>query len=140
VIDAGAVAGLGTTVEWPATAVSFARARGALGLCEEEPALSVARERAGELLLRADPRLGRELAADRLAPLRELPAGSRSRLTETLRIWLAEQGRLGRVAERLDVHPQTARYRLARLRELFGDALDDPDQRFWLELALRLAR
>jgi DNA-binding PucR family transcriptional regulator len=29
------------------------------------------------------------------------------------------------------------RYRLARLRELFGDALEDPDERFWLELALR---
>ena len=54
-------------------------------------------------------------------------------------MWLAEQGRLGQVAERLGVHPQTARYRLARLRELFGDALDDPDARFWLELALRVA-
>ena len=32
---------------------------------------------------------------------------------------------------------QTARYRLSRLRELLGDALDDPDARFELELALR---
>ncbi|MGZ4288348.1 MAG: helix-turn-helix domain-containing protein, partial [Solirubrobacteraceae bacterium] len=47
------------------------------------------------------------------------------------------QGRLGPVAKRLGVHPQTVRYRLARLRELFGEALDDPDERFWLELALR---
>ena len=53
-------------------------------------------------------------------------------------MWLAEQGRVGSVAERLGIHPQTARYRLARLRELFGGALDDPDQRFWLELALRV--
>ncbi len=140
VIEAGAVAGLGTTVEWPAAAVSFARARGALALCDQAPSLAVARERAGELLLRGDPQLGRELAADRLAPLRELPPGSMTRLTETLRVWLAEQGRLGRVAERLGVHPQTARYRVARLRDLFGAALDDPDERFWLELALRLAR
>jgi DNA-binding PucR family transcriptional regulator len=43
------------------------------------------------------------------------------------------------VAERLGVHPQTARYRLGRLRELFGDDLADPDRRFWLELALRAA-
>ncbi len=42
------------------------------------------------------------------------------------------------VAQRLGIHPQTARYRLARLRELFGDALDDPEARFWLELALRV--
>ena len=52
-------------------------------------------------------------------------------------MWLAEQGRLGQVAERLGIHPQTARYRLGRLRELFGTALDDPESRFWLELALR---
>jgi DNA-binding PucR family transcriptional regulator len=36
------------------------------------------------------------------------------------------------------VHPQTARYRLGRLRELFGSALDDPEARFWLQLALRV--
>jgi DNA-binding PucR family transcriptional regulator len=35
------------------------------------------------------------------------------------------------------VHPQTVRYRLARLRERFGADLDDPDARFELELALR---
>jgi DNA-binding PucR family transcriptional regulator len=35
------------------------------------------------------------------------------------------------------VHPQTARYRLRGLRELLGDALDDPDARFEIELALR---
>jgi DNA-binding PucR family transcriptional regulator len=41
------------------------------------------------------------------------------------------------VAAALGIHPQTARYRLARLRELFGADLDDPDGRFWLEVALR---
>jgi len=66
-----------------------------------------------------------------------LPAGARARLTETLYAWLTEQGRLAPVAARLGIHPQTVRYRLARLRELFGDALEHPDQRFWLELALR---
>ncbi len=138
ITEAGAVAGLGTTVGWAEVAVSFARAQGALGLSGQVPTLIVAREQAGELLLRGDPELAHELAADRLSPLAELPAGSRARLTETLRVWLAEQGRLGQVATRLGVHPQTARYRLARLRELFGTALDDPDERFWLELALRV--
>jgi len=38
----------------------------------------------------------------------------------------------------LEVHPQTVRYRVRRLRELFGDALEDPEQRFELGLALRL--
>ncbi|HEX3831215.1 MAG TPA: helix-turn-helix domain-containing protein, partial [Solirubrobacteraceae bacterium] len=86
-----------------------------------------------------DPGLALELATDRLAPLSGLSPGSRRRLSETLRVWLAEQGRLGQVAQRLEIHPQTARYRLGRLRELFGDALDDPDARFWLTLALRAA-
>jgi DNA-binding PucR family transcriptional regulator len=38
------------------------------------------------------------------------------------------------------VHEQTVRYRLAQLRELLGDALDDPRARFELELSLRAAR
>jgi hypothetical protein len=137
VSDAGAVAGLGTTVEWPEAALSFARASAALELADPAQPLVVARERAGELLLRSDRRLAADLASDRLAPLAELPAGSRARMTETLRVWLEEQGRLGPTAERLGVHPQTARYRIGRLRELFGAGLEDPDARFWLELALR---
>ena len=41
------------------------------------------------------------------------------------------------MARALDLHAQTVRYRLARLRELLGDQLDDPDARLELELALR---
>ncbi len=137
ILGEGATAGLGTSVEWSDAAISLARARSALELSDGSPGLIVARENAGELLLRSDMRLAEELASDRLAVLAELPDGARARLTETLAVWLAEQGRLARVAERLGIHPQTARYRLARLRELFGTALDDPDQRFWLEVALR---
>jgi DNA-binding PucR family transcriptional regulator len=44
------------------------------------------------------------------------------------------------MARALHLHPQTARYRIARLRELLGDQLDDPDARFELEAALRLDR
>ena len=127
-IEAGASAGLGSTVDWPDAAISFARARAALELDNGRPSLILARERVGELMLRSDVRL------ERLSP------GSRNRMTETLRSWLAVQGRIGPMAERLGVHPQTARYRLARLRELFGPALDDPDERFWLDLALRSQR
>jgi hypothetical protein len=139
VTSAGASAGLGTTVDWTQAHVSFARGQAALALAGRPGTLVVARDRAGELLLGSDQRLAGELAADQLAPLRELSAGSRQRLTETLTVWLAEQGRLGQVAARLGIHPQTARYRVARLRELFGDVLDDADGRFWLELALRVS-
>lgn len=139
VAGARARAGLGTTVDWTQARISFARARAALALAPaaEAGGMIVARERIGELLLRSDPALAAELAAERLAPLDTLSAGSRRRLETTLRVWLAEQGRLGAVAAALGVHPQTARYRLGRLRELFEGQLDDPDGRFWLELAVR---
>ena len=138
VLGAKVRAGLGTAVPWPEAAVSFARARAALGLAVDGPELVAAEDRAGELLLRTDPRLAAELATRALAPLDGLSAGARTRLRETLAVWLAEQGRLGPTAARLGVHTQTARYRVNRLRELFGPALDDPDQRFWIDLALRV--
>jgi PucR C-terminal helix-turn-helix domain len=140
VSEAGITAGLGTTVSWPDAALSFARARAVLELVDDAAAgeLVNARERAGELLLGGDRTLASEFAADRLAPLATLSPGSRERLRETLAAWLAEQGRLGPTASRLGIHPQTARYRLGRLRELFGTGLDDGDERFWLDLALRV--
>ena len=133
-------AGLGTTVPWTEAALSFLRARAALALAvaaPDEAALISARDRAGDLMLAADPVLAAEFATAVLAPLAPLSPGSRERLTATLAAWLDEQGRIGPAARRLGIHPQTARYRLGRLRELFGQALDDPDQRFWLSLALR---
>lgn len=137
VLEGGATAGLGATVAWPNAVVSLARATAALALADGSPALVVAREQAGRLLLRSDQGLAEELAGDRLAPLTELSPRQRERMVQTLRAWFAEQGRVSPVAARLGVHPQTVRYRLARLRELFDGALDDPDERFWLELALR---
>ena len=136
---ATAHAALGTTVGWPEAALSFARARAALALGTTAEPLIAARDRSGELLLASDLPLASEFAADRLAPLAALSPGARTRMTATLAAWLAEQGRLGAVAQRLEIHPQTARYRLARMRELFGDRLDDADERFWLELALRVS-
>ena len=60
-----------------------------------------------------------------------------ARLEATLLAWLRHAGTIAAVAGELDVHPQTVRYRLGRLRELFGAALDEPDARFELELVLR---
>jgi DNA-binding PucR family transcriptional regulator len=55
-----------------------------------------------------------------------LTPAARERLEETLRLWLLHRGRREPVAEALFVHPQTVRYRVGQLRELFGDTLDDP--------------
>jgi PucR C-terminal helix-turn-helix domain len=137
-------AALGPAVPWREARFSLMRARAALELAADGgiPAggLIDAREHAVALLLRSDRRLARELARERLAPLAELPKGVRRRLTETLAAWLGEQGRTKEVAARLHVHPQTVRYRVAQLRRLFGAALDEPERRFELELALRAER
>ena len=58
------------------------------------------------------------------------------RLAETLLAWLETRGGAPEVAARLGVHPQTVRYRLRQIRELWGDEVDDPDRRFELELVL----
>ena len=65
------------------------------------------------------------------------PSARARRLSETLAAWLDERGNAVAVAARLRVHPQTVRYRLAQLRERFGDALEDADARFELMLAVR---
>lgn len=77
------------------------------------------------------------LAARRLAPLDELTPKARRRMAETAQAYVRERGNAAAMARSLDLHPQTVRYRLARLRELLGDQLDDPDARLELELALR---
>ena len=60
-------------------------------------------------------------------------------MRETALAYVRHRGNSVAMAAALHVHPQTARYRVARLRELFGDQLDDPDARFELEIALRSA-
>jgi hypothetical protein len=55
----------------------------------------------------------------------------------TLKAWLDRPGQIQAIAHALGVHPQTVRYRMKGLRQLFGPALDDPDARFELALALR---
>ena len=67
-----------------------------------------------------------DLRARALAPLDELRDSSAEKLTETLRSWLLHHGRRDAVAAELFVHPQTVRYRMGQLREVFGDALEDP--------------
>jgi hypothetical protein len=101
------------------------------------PGLHAADEHLLELLLAEDPSIVDDLAALRLAPLTTLPPRSRERLEATLLAYLRQRGNGPRMAADLHVHPQTVRYRLARLRELLGAALDDPEVRFELEVVLR---
>ena len=140
---AGAQLALGSPVCVERAASSLARARSLfrlvqLGLVKGGP-LVKADDHDLDLLLGAEPRLAYELAHRRLAPLDTVRgAKTRTNLALTLRAWLQNPGQRKTIAKALDVHPQTVRYRMVRLRELFGDALDHSDGRFELELALRL--
>ncbi|WP_245645339.1 PucR family transcriptional regulator [Pseudonocardia acaciae] len=88
------------------------------------------------LIVHHDERLLAALRRQYLAPLDDLPAPTRDRLATTLTSWLLHMGNRQAMAGELHVHPQTVRYRMAQLRELFGPALDDPSIRATLLLAL----
>ncbi|HEY1620611.1 MAG TPA: helix-turn-helix domain-containing protein [Streptosporangiaceae bacterium] len=90
------------------------------------------------LVLLADADLAATLSREALAPLRRLRDGQADRLARTLLAWLESAGDANAAARRLHVHPQTIRYRLRQVSELFGEALHDPDDRFRLLLALRV--
>jgi hypothetical protein len=143
---AGHAAALGPTVPVEHAARSWARARrlhallagGAMAAGDAGPAgLHAADDHLLELLLAEDPSLVDDLARLRLAPLAALPPRSGETLRDTLLAYLRHRGNGPRMAADLHVHPQTVRYRIARLRELLGDALDDPEARFELEVVLR---
>jgi hypothetical protein len=136
-------AALGPTVDWTRSGASARRAiatqrLAASGGLPRGGGLIVADEHLAHLLIAADPGVAADLAASRLAPLDELPDGPRARLRETLAAWLDRPGQVQAVAATLGVHPQTVRYRVRQLRDLFGDRLEDPDARFELALALRV--
>jgi hypothetical protein len=92
------------------------------------------------LWLLTDEFLARELAERTLSPLANLTVKQRARLGETLLAWLETSGSAPEIAGRLKVHPQTVRYRLHQLEALFGDRLNDPDDRFHMEISLRAMR
>ncbi|MFC9257778.1 helix-turn-helix domain-containing protein [Amycolatopsis thailandensis] len=72
-----------------------------------------------------------------LAPFSGLTVKQQIRLAETLLAWLEHNGSTPDIAQALAIHPQTVRYRVSQLSDLFGDSLADPAQRLELQMALR---
>ncbi|NYI79782.1 helix-turn-helix domain-containing protein [Nocardioides panzhihuensis] len=89
-----------------------------------------------ELVLSADSDAREDLRAQVLAPLADLRPATAEKLTETLRSWLLHQGRREDVAADLFIHPQTVRYRMGQIRDVYGDRLDDPAMLLALTVAL----
>ena len=134
-------AALGPTVPRAELGEAWSIASAALRAVEagaiESDGLLVADEHLPEVLLFESGGLAERLAQRRLAQLDDLTPAGRARMEETALAFVQHGGNAAAMARALHLHPQTIRYRLNRLRELFGDELNDPDARFELELALR---
>lgn len=138
---AGRDAVVGPARPWVEARSSFARLCRALrmGLEPEGTEPLDTDRRLADLVLRADGEALADLRAQALAPLQGLTPTAREKLVETLRSWLLHHGRREAVAAELFVHPQTVRYRMGQLRELYGKRLEDPRTVLELTLALGVA-
>lgn len=82
-----------------------------------------------------------ELGARVLAPIDDEPEPRAEMLLATLEAWLDHGGSVTAAARALDLHPQSLRYRLDRLRAVLADVdLDDPEQRLELHVAVKARR
>jgi hypothetical protein len=128
--------GVGPTVGLEEVPGSMRLARRALALAAPGAPPVLAERRLAEIALSGAPEIA-VLRRRLLEPLDGQTPASRARLEATLLQWLRHRGAQRAIAAELGVHPQTVRYRMARLRDLMGEALEDPEQRFALEMALR---
>jgi len=128
--DRGAIAG--PARPWLAARASVDRALRTLALGETLDT----EQHLVQLVLTADEESLADLRAQALAPLAGVRPATAEKLTDTLRAWLLHHGRRDEVAAALFVHPQTVRYRMTQLRELYGDRLEDPDTVLELTIAL----
>jgi hypothetical protein len=137
----GGALALGPAVEVARLAESWRLAKSALRAVEAgflaAPGMVRAEEHLADILLCEGAPLVRRIASRRLAALDALTAKAGARMRETALAYVRHGGNSVAMAAELHLHPQTVRYRVARLRELLGGQLDDPDARFELEIALR---
>ncbi len=75
---------------------------------------------------------------DEIGPLIAHDRASGTELVKTLRVFLEQNRSLAKAAEALHIHYNTMRYRLDRIKEILGEALDNPQRRLTVEVALQL--
>jgi DNA-binding PucR family transcriptional regulator len=80
--------------------------------------------------------LNPRLQLDAVAGMLEHDRTQGGRYVETLLAYFDCLADIPAAAERVSVHPNTFRYRLRRVREVFGVDLENPDERLvlWLQL------
>ncbi len=128
---------LGPAKPWTLARLSYLRVLRAHRLAiPRVDGLADTEEQLTALVVSADPDALADLRDRALAPLADIRPATADRLVETLRAWLLHLGRRDEVARALHVHPQTVRYRVGQLRELYGPLWDDPDVVAALTVAL----
>ncbi len=135
-VTRGRTAAIGPDVPLDRLPLSWGLATTALALAAGTE-LIVADDHLWELVVRQAAPVVERIAERRLAPFGQLTPAARARMSATTLAYVQHVGNAAAIARDLHLHPQTARYRVARLRELLGDQLDDADARFELEAALR---
>lgn len=142
---AGWTGAIGPSVPVEQAGTSLLWARRALDLAPAAPAgrgtrrggvLVRAEEHLPSLLLREGGTLAALVAARRLAPLDEAGTRQGVRLAVTLLECMKHGFNATGAAEVLCVHPQTVRYRLGQLHEMFDFDIEDPEIRLEMMLLL----
>ncbi|MFC0624110.1 PucR family transcriptional regulator [Kribbella deserti] len=134
----GRQAWVGPSQPWTMVRTSYLRVLRArrLGLVSESDAPVDTDRQLAALVVAADPAALEDLRRRVLAPFEALRPATAERLVQTLREWLLHLGRRDDVAAAMHVHPQTVRYRMGQIRELFGERLEDPQVVVELTIAL----
>jgi PucR C-terminal helix-turn-helix domain len=117
---------IGPDRPWMKARASVSRTLRALEMCTESSDPFDTEEHLMELVVNADTEALADLQASVLAPMNALRPAVKQKLVETLRAWVLHHGRRDEIAAALYVHPQTVRYRLGQLRELYGDDMKSP--------------
>ena len=141
---AGRRAALGPPVELRRARLSYRLSRRALQLQRADVLPSAGLLRCDDhlvtLVTEWEPGLTDRVAELQLGPLESLSPAEQEVIEQTLLAWLRAQGQVIATAAALHAHPQTVRYRMRKIRRLFGPTLDDPDARLALQLALHHRR
>ena len=140
----GRRAAIGLTVPLLDAADSLRWARQALELAEsgaiEAGQIVHCEEHLVTLWLMSDHALADQVSRRQLGALEGLTPRQQERLTETFGAWLETRGTAAEIADRLQVHPQTVRYRIRQLERTLGEQFGDPEARFAMEMVLRVMR
>jgi hypothetical protein len=129
------LAAAGDSLRWAQQALAMAES----GVIDDAPVLRC-EDHLITLWLLSDAKLADQVVQHQMGMLARLTPHQRAWVTDTLGPWLEKRATAAEIAEMLHVHPQTVRYRIKQFEQAFGDRLSDPEERFALELALRVMR